>query len=362
MQDIEGTEADPSGLVWDIAPYETINGSLGDLEVGLGRSLRAAPADKPPIGLRARLPAELGRGVWEMIKVAEGLYVILVDAEYTEDWTIQVPGDRALKIRILLSGRLAHPASAVVLRGTGAYLEVYPGEVANQYTLGSDGRLKMVILNCLPEVLTDILGIAEEDMPYPIDLMFQVSAGAPQGGSAPLGPDLLRAANDIISAPAHYPAGLLRSYMAAKSYEIICSVLRQLTGPQSDQGDTLALSVRDVSRTYEARDILLEQFARPPSIPQLARQVGVNQTKLKASFKAVFSLTLYDFILKCRMERARDLLTDSELTIAEVGYAVGYEYPANFTHAFKRYYGQLPKQLRRRGAVTPSGVSAKPSD
>jgi AraC-like DNA-binding protein len=47
------------------------------------------------------------------------------------------------------------------------------------------------------------------------------------------------------------------------------------------------------------------------------------------------------------MERASELLLRGGMAIAEIARLVGYDYPANFTCAFRRYYGFLPKQMRR---------------
>ncbi|MGH6633270.1 MAG: helix-turn-helix domain-containing protein, partial [Sphingopyxis sp.] len=81
--------------------------------------------------------------------------------------------------------------------------------------------------------------------------------------------------------------------------------------------------------------------------PNLARMVGVNQTKLKAGFREVFGVTIYDFIIQQRMRHASQLLLTSEYSVSEVAYQTGYEYPANFTCAFKKYFGALPSNWKR---------------
>jgi AraC-like DNA-binding protein len=103
---------------------------------------------------------------------------------------------------------------------------------------------------------------------------------------------------------------------------------------------------RDRRRVHEARDYLAQHYASPPTIPQLARMVGMNQTKLKAAFKQLLNLTIYEYVLHRRMEVAAQLLVEAELSVAEVAYRVGYEYPANFSCAFKRYYGRLPRDWK----------------
>jgi len=65
---------------------------------------------------------------------------------------------------------------------------------------------------------------------------------------------------------------------------------------------------RDVNGLYEARDYLTQHYRNPPKIPELARMVGLNQTKLKAGFREVTKLTIYGYITKCRMERAAEVV------------------------------------------------------
>lgn len=54
--------------------------------------------------------------------------------------------------------------------------------------------------------------------------------------------------------------------------------------------------------------------------------------------------TIYDYVLQCRMEHACELLLTGDYSVAEVAYRVGYDYPANFTAAFRRVYGRLPRE------------------
>ena len=42
------------------------------------------------------------------------------------------------------------------------------------------------------------------------------------------------------------------------------------------------------------------------------------------------------------------MLVSGEHGVAQVAYAVGYDYPANFTAAFKRHFGELPRSWKRR--------------
>ncbi len=83
----------------------------------------------------------------------------------------------------------------------------------------------------------------------------------------------------------------------------------------------------------------------PPSQGQMASQVNVSERTLRrrlaqreTSFRALRDDT--------RLERARDLLAHTTMTIAEVAQALGYADARSFRRAFKRWTGQLPTALR----------------
>ena len=58
-------------------------------------------------------------------------------------------------------------------------------------------------------------------------------------------------------------------------------------------------------------------------------------------------MTIYAYILQPCMEAMAQMLVEREFSVAEIAYRVGYEYPANFSCAFKRYYGCSPRQWKR---------------
>jgi AraC family transcriptional regulator, transcriptional activator of the genes for pyochelin and ferripyochelin receptors len=83
----------------------------------------------------------------------------------------------------------------------------------------------------------------------------------------------------------------------------------------------------------------------PPSVYELARMVGVNETKLRLGFKQVFKTTIYDYLRKIRMQEAKILILDKELTVSEAGLTVGYSNLSHFARAFKQEFGMNPSEL-----------------
>lgn len=85
----------------------------------------------------------------------------------------------------------------------------------------------------------------------------------------------------------------------------------------------------------------------PPTQAELARQVNVSERTLRRRLgeQAVGYRALRDTAL---YERAKDLLENSTLSLAEVAHAVGYSDARAFRRAFKRWAGQLPTAFRNR--------------
>jgi AraC-like DNA-binding protein len=51
------------------------------------------------------------------------------------------------------------------------------------------------------------------------------------------------------------------------------------------------------------------------------------------------------------MDRAADMVSAGELSIAEIAYALGYDHPTNFSATFRAYHGLTPTEVRRANAL-----------
>jgi AraC-like DNA-binding protein len=114
------------------------------------------------------------------------------------------------------------------------------------------------------------------------------------------------------------------------------------------QGVIDRMNPQDVSSLFLARQLLLKDLSNPPEISELAQSIAFSESKLKRLFKQVFGSSVYQYYLNQRMEKAYDLLSDDEHTIAQVSDILGYTNPSQFTKMFKSYHNCLPTEMRRR--------------
>ncbi|KIL36809.1 AraC family transcriptional regulator [Gordoniibacillus kamchatkensis] len=87
------------------------------------------------------------------------------------------------------------------------------------------------------------------------------------------------------------------------------------------------------------------QYSKPISIEEMAHTFGYHRTYLSKIFKQFTGLPPMGYLLKVRMERARQLLQEP-LTIEQVASSVGYPDALYFSKQFKKWYGCTPSEFR----------------
>ncbi|PZO35598.1 MAG: AraC family transcriptional regulator [Shackletoniella antarctica] len=128
-------------------------------------------------------------------------------------------------------------------------------------------------------------------------------------------------------------------YLEAKSLELIALFLDAIDDGSTSQP---VLHRDDLERIHQARQILQNNLQTPPSLIDLARQVGLNDRKLKEGFRQAFNTTVFGYLTQQRMEKACQLLVQQR-SVAAVAAIVGYASPTAFSGAFRRRLGMTPK-------------------
>jgi len=130
-------------------------------------------------------------------------------------------------------------------------------------------------------------------------------------------------------------------YVQGKVLELMADVLGSLGG-----GTPLGAEAPppDQQRGITARDILMADLANPPSIEDLAVQVGVSHRRLNEIFQAMYGAAPYHCLTQWRLEEARVLLVRGDLSVKEVAHMLGYAHVSSFSHAFTRHFGEAPSR------------------
>lgn len=80
-------------------------------------------------------------------------------------------------------------------------------------------------------------------------------------------------------------------------------------------------------------------------VGELANVVQMSPYYFTRLFKQSTGLTPHQYVIRRRVERAKQLLLQGKLTIAQVAYTVGFAHQSHLNRHFKRWLGMTPKIL-----------------
>jgi AraC family transcriptional regulator len=95
-----------------------------------------------------------------------------------------------------------------------------------------------------------------------------------------------------------------------------------------------------------ATDYIHDNLARELSLAEIADVVDLSTFHFVRAFKQTTGQTPYQYLLNSRIERAKQLLAETELPLAEIGYLVGFNSQSHFTTSFRRLAKLTPKAYR----------------
>lgn len=107
-----------------------------------------------------------------------------------------------------------------------------------------------------------------------------------------------------------------------------------------------ALTPYELQKVKEIPQILLEQPFELPSILLLSKKLGINPKKLTKGFKLVYGDTIFSYHRKFSLQRASSMLLNTDKSVNEIAYEIGYSSASNFCAAFKKQYGITPLKYR----------------
>lgn len=298
---------------------------------------------------RVELTPELGTGVVEFISVAENFFIAISELEFAADCAFKYLGENWIRFSFNLSGTaqmLFDGTRTASVESRMSHLLLHPEGVvhSDHYFGGSKGRWVSIL--CRKEHLTEIVGFDPEAFPQELKRFLAHGETSLYLNKRPINVPMYRCVTEMFRKPS--VIALRPLYLKGKAYEALYTFLDDFAADTPRTERRLGLTRRDVDRLYEARALLERDPAQEIGLAQLSRQLGLNRTKLSQGFHALFGTTLFEFTRLKRMERAYELLRDSDLPIGQVAEQCGYQHASSFSAAFKAQYGRHPRSTRRK--------------
>jgi AraC-like DNA-binding protein len=133
---------------------------------------------------------------------------------------------------------------------------------------------------------------------------------------------------------------------------------RLINGAQGAMVRQIGLADSRMSQVGRAVRWLLGHFAETIRIEELAEIAGMSVTSLHRHFRIVTSLTPIQYQKQLRLQAARARLMTKREDVADVGFAVGYDSPSQFSREYRRMFGKPPGEDGANLRAAPSPASA----
>lgn len=157
-----------------------------------------------------------------------------------------------------------------------------------------------------------------------------------------------------ISTPSSSPSILVTTFASttiSKLFEDVETTSLELRSPNhlpgKNSGNVLTQE-SDIRIIQEVRDYIIKHLEGAlPRLKELAHQFGTNEYKLKTGFRQLYGISVFRFLARERLNRARLLIQNTTLPLKSIVKMTGFKNVSHFSTAFKQRFGVTPSALRR---------------
>jgi transcriptional regulator GlxA family with amidase domain len=115
---------------------------------------------------------------------------------------------------------------------------------------------------------------------------------------------------------------------------------------------SLAMHSGAFSQVERVLKIMQSGYAGKFEVEQMANTARMSASAFYRAFKVITSDSPLQYLKKIRLTKARDLMVQENMKAYLAADEVGYESPSQFSHEFKRYFGQSSAEMMRESQAS----------
>jgi AraC-like DNA-binding protein len=295
------------------------------------------------------VPQQIGRGLIQALKISEDFQMLFARGVLTQDILCPINSNDWLHLWVMQKGTVQWKIdgnTVAEVRGGSALMLDYPvGKLCEKIT--SKGDVAGVSVAIRKSALRTFIGDCDDNLPPSLRDMLAASLGQFRLSMW----DHFDYRMDTIAHEiqhAEVPPFSLPLYLKGKAINLICCFLAEVAAASRIQGDAKGhLPARDRKAIAYAKTIIDDTMMVSLTLPELARKVGVNRTKLSSGFHHLYGTTIKDYCFDLKMRGAEDFIRSREGTLDELALILGYSHPVSLSAAVKKHFGAPPRELAK---------------
>ena len=336
---------------------------MHDLAKGLSADLRQHNEEAT-----IELPAAVGQGTIRAVRFHSGLSLLRLRMQLEESLILHTVQTDYHPLRLLLceAGSLTHSVDARHIQyrmvATDCSLAACSGHVDQIFHLPAHQALSLYIIEIDRQHYAQRIRQANGEVHSRIKEVFADTEAQSPFLYHSYYSHAIALVLTQLDRGQQYQGMMKDTFLEAKVLELLSFTIHQFSTDQQDDPDRITLREADVNQLLEARKHIASNYIDPPSLQELAWQVGINEYKLKKGYKQLFHSTIYEHVREERMNEAKKLITDGRWDISEVVRMVGYSNTSHFSARFREMFGLSPKKFQQLAARHTDPSDGLPTD
>jgi len=121
-----------------------------------------------------------------------------------------------------------------------------------------------------------------------------------------------------------------------------------------------SIDLATYKRLMRAKEFIDEQFMNPICLSEISQNAFFSTYHFIRLFKKAFHTTPHQYLIKRRIEKAKQLVSNHQLTITTICYIIGFESLGSFSILFKKYTGYSPLEYKLRFLARQAAAELNP--
>ena len=283
--------------------------------------------------------SELGKGYTSIYELDSYASICIAEHSYIRDFEYAVVSDDSISIQQYDSIDSDHRYTKGDVYSGMQYIDYTPDNEVYRYVIKKDIPAKIVGVQLMPEYydmyLKKKFGINSVNLKEDLKAF-------PHGISIP---EISTVFNQIRNFKGNKCS--TKVFFKSKIDELVAIIIQKA---DIFRGLNASVSVADRNAIIEITEYLNQNLSKNFSLTELSADAYMSISKFKYVFKTVVGQSLSEYMMQKRMEHACEMLSYSNLYIAEIAHLVGYKNAGSFSSQFKKYMGVLPNDYRLSSA------------
>ncbi|WP_340065649.1 AraC family transcriptional regulator [Ascidiimonas aurantiaca] len=296
---------------------------------------------------------EYGNGIIKSITFNWGVTLFDYDVCLNEDTTLVLTESSGFTVEFVF---ITEGNLKLFIGGTEALLELkcYQNIIISPKLKESHAFIfpekVNVKVNVIHIVTNDYLKKKNHNLNYLNEILYSIFREIPiHLPYSHLGNYNLSIANEVNQLKANREEGIIRTLSIEGRLNLILAMqLMEHHNLEKKKTRPDSFSHEEINRLYKLTQYIIENIEEPLHVCKLAKEIGMNPKKLQLGFNLLFAKSVNGYIRQLKLQLARDYLKNSDLTISEIVYKIGFRSRSYFSKIFFEEYGILPREYRSK--------------